>query len=372
MAELLGAQEDHIIKVRDHESDDFEHNGEVIKLKSKVIVNADGSWAVVDSAGDVLSTTVITPEMADAGGDATAAFLAAAQRGVSVTVMGGDYTISDTIPIADGQVWDMRGAVITQAAGSNITMFSADSVSDWAILGKSKLKGTLTTSTDMGAEIGLFVNNGSNYRVEGVSCDNMRSHGFKLEGSAINPVKRGRAGHFDSCTAALCRVGIEIDAASAAEFNLISNFSAIANLNGIILGAGNTIFEGGGCVDNLTGAITLLDGHNHAHGAFNGMQIKHNGFSVKAENVTNGHIFNGCGIYGNGPNTSHIYLKNSKGISFNGGVIEVPVVGDGNVGMNSLIDNYIPTTNAKIEGTHPVYIRAKGNWHQSGDWSYNN
>lgn len=60
MAELLGLQEDHIIKVRDHEATDFEHDGEVIKLKTKVVDNGDGTWSIVDASGSVVST--IPPE----------------------------------------------------------------------------------------------------------------------------------------------------------------------------------------------------------------------------------------------------------------------------------------------------------------------
>ena len=49
MAELLGPQQDRIIKVRDHENEDFYHDGEVIKLKQKVVIADDGSASLINS-----------------------------------------------------------------------------------------------------------------------------------------------------------------------------------------------------------------------------------------------------------------------------------------------------------------------------------
>lgn len=57
MAELLGPQQDNIVKVRDHESGDFVHDGEVLKLKTKVILNSDATFSLVDDQGNPLYTS---------------------------------------------------------------------------------------------------------------------------------------------------------------------------------------------------------------------------------------------------------------------------------------------------------------------------
>ena len=304
--------------------------------------------------------------------DDTVAVQAASASGLHIAVPNGTYLTTGTIPILTGQTWQMDNPVFVQNGVDFTTVFEADNVTDWAILGKVECRGSLATSADTGAEKGLSIKGGQRYIVENFISKTMRSHGIHIQdGLAASP--RGDQGQFINCSSSACRTGVEIDTASAAEYNAFTDFNATGCLDGAIVGAGNTVFIGGNIVDNDRG-VTLLSGYNHAHGGFTGTQISHNlVYNLKAVSVVNGHTFVGCKFYGDGGITGMIWLENCRGIGITGGTIGCVIYNDGATGQNSITNNYIPiaTPNPTIFGTNPEYLRILDNWTDGGAWANN-
>jgi len=303
--------------------------------------------------------------------DSAAGFQAAALASLNVEVPRGTYLNKSKTSIRAGQIWMMHNPTIKQDGVAFTTILEADDIAGWAILGRTICKGTLVTGSDVGAEIGLVVKGCSRYRVEGYTAENMRSHGIHVQVGASAPAPRGDQGQFTDCAAHQGRVGVEIDPGASSEFNVFSNFNAAGNLDGAIIGAGNSLFMGGNIVDNTRG-ITLVAGSNHAHGSFIGTQINHNNeWNMKAISVLNGHTFSGCHFFGNGGATSPIFFENSKGISIDGGIIDCAIRCDGTTGQNAITNNYIPTTTPALFGTNPEFLRILSNWTDGGAWNIN-
>lgn len=293
------------------------------------------------------------------------------QNHSSVRVPKRTYLMKSKVSIRAGQCWLMDNPLFTQDGVAFTTILEADDIADWSILGKTRIKGTLVTSSDVGAEKGLVVKGCSKYLVEGISCETMRSHGIHIMEGASAPAPRGDQGQFLGCSAHKNRVGVEVDAHTSAEFNTFTNFQAAGNLDGIIVGAGNTSFIGGNCVDNTRG-VTLLSGANHAHGEFSGMRIDHNNeYNLKTVSVTNGHTFTGCHFYGNGGSTAPIWFENSKGMNLQGGVVDCAIRNDGTTGQNAICNNYIPSATPALFGTNPEYLRMLDNFDADGSWVLN-
>lgn len=303
--------------------------------------------------------------------DDTAAFQNAALKYNSIRVPEATYLTKGKISIRDSQSWIMDNPTFTQDGVNFTTVFEADDKADWAILGRTFCKGTLVTSADTGGENGLVVKGGSRYRVEGFTATNMRSHGIHVQVGLLAPAPRGDQGQYTDCAANVGRVGIEIDPGASAEFNVFSNFNANGNLDGAIIGAGNSTFIGGNIVDNTQG-VSIIAGSNHAHGIFSGTNINHNNtFNLKFISVTNGHTFAGCHFFGNGGATAPIIFENSKGGLIIGGLIDCAIRNDGTTGQNAIINNYIPTTTPALFGTNPEFLRILGNFTDTGSWNIN-
>src|SRR5690606_31933319 len=93
------------------------------------------------------------------------------------------------------------------------------------------------------------------------------------------------------------------------------------NTGAMILG-GNTTLTGGNLVDNVTGLyLGGSYGQNNSHGIINGVNINHNtNLNLYAQNVENGESIIGCHFYGT--TTNNIRIENSKGILFDGCIID--------------------------------------------------
>lgn len=303
--------------------------------------------------------------------DDTASLQHAALISDNLYVGNDSYLITDKILLREGQVWTMDNPEFVQNGVDFTTVFEASDIADWAILGRTRCSGTLVTSLDVGAEKGLVIKGCSRYRVEAFTTTNMRSHGIHMQAGTLTPSPRGDQGQLTDCACNEGRVGIEIDADTSAEFNVFSNFNASGNIDGAIVGAGNSTFIGGNIVDNTRG-VTLIAGSNHAHGGFVGTQINHNNtYNLKTVSVLNGHTFTGCHFYGNGGSTAPIWFENSKGVNINGGVIDCAIRCDGTTGQNAITNNYIPSTTPSLFGTNKEFLRILGNWNDGGLWDVN-
>jgi hypothetical protein len=268
-----------------------------------------------------------------------AAAATAAGVGGAVIVPYGTYLVNDTLNILDGQTWIFEGATLKHTDDTKYIL-RANNKDDWQILGRVFLEGALVTA-GTAAECGLYITDGSGFRVEGVTARKFKGKGIYLDGSTA-PSYRSNRGQFVDCAANESTIGIQIDA--GAEYHSFANFNAGGNIHGAKIYGGNNVFVGGSIVDNTTG-VYLGNGTNHGHGAFIGTNINHNGSAnIEAVGVLNGYTFTGCHIYGNGTSTGPIWLNGCKGITIQGGIIDCWIYNDSGTGSgaNYIVDNYFP------------------------------
>ena len=264
--------------------------------------------------------------------DDGAAFAAAQAAAISagsnlVVVPAGLYRINTTVEIEDGVTWLFLGAELTTT--SNISILSAAQKSDFAILGRLLVRGSLTTPASA-AQNGLHIEGCKRYVIENVTGRDFKGWAFLFDGvtnpiaddSRLGTALRGDRGQISNISAFECTGGVKVDDGSGSEYLTFSQPNISGCVTGWEQGAGNVTVLGGTIVDNVDG-VHLTAGANHAHGSFIGTKINHQTqYNVHAEDVTNGFHFDGCDFYGNAADyTAAIFLDGSKGIVFNGGVI---------------------------------------------------
>jgi hypothetical protein len=266
------------------------------------------------------------------GGDHTAAFIAASAY-PHVVLSNKTYMMNSTIAIKANQLWDFNGAIITHTDDSKV-MFTATNVDGWNLRGPGTLRGTLVTSTVTAAEKGLVVSGCNKFRVSMISGHLFKNAAFYIAAGVFSGAKADQ-GQWSDCTATECMVAVQVDADSAAEYNVFTNFNASYNIESLIIGGGNTTFIGGTIAQNRHGP-RLIGGPNNGHGKFIGVSINHNAqTNVWANGVTNGFTFTGCHIYGdgtpdvNGLPAGRVLIENgSTDINFVGGVLDATIVND--------------------------------------------
>jgi hypothetical protein len=307
------------------------------------------------------------------GDDATndwSAFDQARRSNDRIIVPNLDYLVQGTaLSILDGQTWLFEGGQIRHTDVDG-TIFEAIEKSDFAILGKIILKGTLTGAA-ANDEVGLYIEKCKRYRVEGVEARLFTGIGIHLSGDTSIPGNfRGERGQFTDCAVYENTVGLQIDVGAASEYNTWTNFQAAGNVLGIDVAAGNNTFIGGNVVDNTEG-VYVRNGSNHAHGIFSGVNINHNtSFNIKCEGVTNGQTFVGCHVYGDSAFAGYIWFVNSKGCQVINGTIDAPIQCDGTTGLNFITGNFIAgATNPVISGTDPEKLILRGNYTGTAPWS---
>ena len=299
--------------------------------------------------------------VADGSTPCAAAFNAAATAagvGGCIVVPAGTYNVEDQVNILDGQTWIMEGPVLTHSDDTKIIL-RANGKTGFSILGKCFLVGTLTTAASA-AETGLYITGGKKYRVEGVEARNFKGKGIWLDGANPSGV-RGDRGQFTDCAAYDSTVGRQIDA--GAEYTTWSNFNASGCVTGDLQGGGNVVTTGGNIVDNTFG-VRLVAGTNHLHGMHVGVNINHNTtYNIEATDVTNGHDFIGCHLYGNGSGSGAIFFNNSKGICVKGGHLDCWVYNysGASSGYNYITDMYCPGSYGDVKcldssGNYPAEL----------------
>lgn len=290
-----------------------------------------------------------------------AAFNAAAVKagvGGCVVVPTGTYNVEDVVNILDGQTWIMEGPTLKHFDDTKIIL-RANNKTGFSILGKCFLVGTLTVAATA-AETGLYITGGKKYRVEGVEARNFKGKGIWLDGANPSGL-RGDRGQFTDCSAYDSTVGRQIDA--GAEYTTWANFNASGCITGDIQAGGNVITLGGNIVDNSNG-VKLNAGSNHLHGMHVGVNINHNtAYNIETTDVTNGHDFIGCHIYGNGSGSGAVFFDNSKGICIKGGHLDCWVYNysGASSGYNYIADMYCPGSYGDVKcqdasGNYPAEL----------------
>lgn len=258
-------------------------------------------------------------------GDSQSAFIAASAF-PHVECSNRLYRMEGTVTVKAGQVWTFNGATICHTDNTK-TMFSAINVDGWTLIGPLVLKGTLTSSGAT-AETGVYVSGCNRWRMSGIMANLFRGHGFHISAGTFAGFK-GDQGIMSDCSSYECTTSLRIDADSAAEYNLISNFLASGSLKGLQIGAGNTTINGLSVVQCNVG-IHLTGGPNNGHGIISGSNINHcSQTAILADGVTNGFTFDACHIYSDSASSGHIRMQGgSTDIAFTDCVIDAPVVND--------------------------------------------
>ena len=273
--------------------------------------------------------------------DDSAVFQAAAASGAKfIDASNLNCRINGTINIPSGQTWMLSGSTLT-IASSTVTVFSAQNVNDWALVGPFKIVGDGSTS---GTAIGISVSGGLNWRIRDYTGQAIRGHAFYYAPGAS--AERANHGYLSNFRAIQCYRGYEDEAGTGAEYmTLESPYIKGCTLEGMITRAGNAIVFGGQILE-CTDGVVLRNGSNHGHGTFIGTNISHHTrYSVYADRVLNGHDFVGCHMYANdNAGAGAVFLDRSKGVVFAGGQLDCWVYNDKDVssGMNYIRGMYCP------------------------------
>jgi hypothetical protein len=347
-------------------------NGVTVTFNGPVVA---GDYKIFDTSdsGVFAGLRYATPQWFGAVGDDSTndwdAFDKAFRYSAVVRVPSRSYLVQGTvIDIRDGHALLFEGAQIRHTDIDG-TIFRAVEKSDFTVLGKVILKGTLTVAAT-NSEVGLYIEKCKRFRLEGVEARLFTGKGLHLSGGTTIPGNfRGERGQFTDCAAYENTVGLLIDAGAASEYNTWTNFQCAGNVRGIDVAAGNNTFVGGNVVDNTEG-VYVRNGSNHAHGIFSGVNINHNtSFNIKCEGVTNGQTFVGCHVYGDSAFAGYIWFVNSKGCQVINGTIDAPIQCDGTTGLNFITGNFIAgATNPVISGTDPEKLILRTNYTGTAPW----
>jgi hypothetical protein len=267
-----------------------------------------------------------------------------------VHVPAGAQDIVGTLEIRAGQAWFFENGRITHTGPDPLFWSIA---AGWTVNGNLRCQGA-TSNTFMLLQNAFAFTVGSGARAIGFGC------GLKVQDSAyhLGQVDRGDRGKFEDLVLRGCVQGIDSNA--AAEYMQFCNTNVIGCQEAIAVSGGNNQFVGGNVVDNVVG-VKLRPGYNNGHGGFHGVNINHNGVNVEAEGITNGHTFNGCHFYGDGPTLGKVHIKDSLGVSLSGGQLDCSVVHEG-TGASFLLGNIM--TGALFATTGNVV--KQGNFYRDG------
>lgn len=296
--------------------------GTVASIAAGTGIRVDATDPSAPEVSIPLGINVLDYAAADDATDDGAAFESAQTAAIAagsklVVVPAGDYLINTQVDLAAEVTWMFLGARLRTSLDA-MTILSADTISDWALIGSVHLMGSKVGPGGETAQKGLYIKDCERYRVEGVLGRALKGMGFHLTGT-LSPSERAR-GRFSNCAAHGCAVGRQLDAGNGAEYTTWTNWNASGNDVGETVGAGNTVTNGGSIVDNTVG-VKLIGGTNHGHGIHSGVQINHNGKNLVATDVALGHTFADCHWY-----DGDIELTNCAGIVLDGGDMDEPVL----------------------------------------------
>ena len=229
-------------------------------------------------------------------------------------VLYGSYKTSKDLPIRTGQYIYSNNATITRTTttggGSLNTIIKAQSVDNWSLQGLLTIVGAGNSN---GGQSGLFMQLCKNFRVSGLTIENVSGAGLNFSGFGA----RGNSGLLNNISLQNNWQGAVFNA--GAEYYTITNINASQNTLAISMLGGNNSIIGGSISDNVNGVYvggTL--GNNNSHGVLSGLNINHNtGYNLKAENVEFGESIIGCHFYSTTAELG-VNIVNSKGVVFDG------------------------------------------------------
>lgn len=231
-----------------------------------------------------------------------------------------------TVAVADGQHIIFGGCIINKTFEGDSDFIQAYGKKQWSAKGAAVYFGTRGANPAVADENFIKVDGGRAYQCEGLIAYQCRGKGFVFRDGPSAGGVRGERGQINNCAAYECDTNLETGASSSAEYLVFTNFNSAGGRVGIKDQAGNTVFSGGNCTDNTETNFWLVGNYsNHAHGSVTAMNINHGGtYNIRVDNVTQGHTFSNCHIFGNsfGSSSGSIFLNNSKNILIEGGMID--------------------------------------------------
>jgi hypothetical protein len=358
-------------------------------------VRGVGDYEVV-SSGEHLTTTgglkviiiddVVTPQHYGAAGSAgtdAPAFVSLFANHLNIRIPWrlAEYNLgATTVSIRTGQNIVSEGATVIHT-DDTATMFRANAVTDWSLIGPLYLNGLLV-SADETTETGLRITGCRRYNVSGVSAKEFKGQCFLLDGASVDPNEtgqRGDKGMFSHILGHRSTRGLKIADGGAAEYCNWTLFEFSRNTLAMEIDAGNQTFTSGNVVDNTAGILLTGVGVNNGHGIFTATNINHNTtYNLKTVDVNRGYTFADCHLYGNGSSSGHIWFLNSCGIKVDGGHIDGWIyndIGSGTrAGVNRITNAYLPTnyngyvtrTELKTNDSGLGLLELSGNWTKSG------
>lgn len=300
--------------------------------------------------------------VADGVTDDSAAFIACQAANASFAVPHGTYALNSPVPILSGKTWFGENATLTH---NDPTKRILESIvqGGWSLQGKFNLKGKgagAVGSTNQG-EIGLYVDSGQNFVVEGLRVDLFNGRGVVVTGATSGPF-HGDAGVFERLAGTGNWLALEVPAieGGGSQYSIFNTLQLVGNRQAARITAGNCILNGGNIVMNEYG-LELASGPNDGHGIASALNINHNTeWNVYAGDVTLGFTFLGCHVFGDSATLGKIILVNSAGIIFHGGTIDCKVENSGATYMNAIRDAYFPGAYFSVGGTHPGKLAVSG------------
>lgn len=334
----------------------------------------------------VVLDTPVTPQHYGAAGDVTTdapafASLFANHLDIRIPWRLAEYNLgATTVSIRTGQNIVSEGATVIHT-DDTATMFHANAVTDWSLIGPLYLNGLLV-SADETTETGLRITGCRRYNVSGVSAKEFKGQCFLLDGASVDPNEtgqRGDKGMFSHILGYRSTRGLKIADGGAAEYCNWTLFEFSRNTLAMEIDAGNQTFTSGNVVDNTAGILLTGVGVNNGHGIFTATNINHNTtYNLKTVDVNRGYTFADCHLYGNGSSSGHIWFLNSCGIKVDGGHIDGWIyndIGSGTrAGINKITNAYLPTNyNGYVTRTQLLTndsglsnLEVSGCWSKSG------
>ena len=175
--------------------------------------------------------------------------------------------------------------------------------------------------------VGIFINNGTNdcwiqnceFRFFGDACIKGMNAGGRTFPIRINDVSMTKS-----------YSGIDI---YAMEYSPATSVTVTNCVFGMILDAGNQFFSACSYNDNRIGLYLGSTHPNNSHGGFTACNFNHSVvYSIFCDGIKNGETFAGCQVF-----QGDIFLENTSGFIFTGGIIDAQVFAKG--GNTSLISN---------------------------------
>lgn len=317
-----------------------------------------GTGAVAKTMADALRQLPVDVRDYGAVADGVADDTVAIQRAMAASlnvVLRGTFKVSGSgtiFNVRERQRIHFDNAEILHATTTGIT-FSAIGVDEWAITGRSIVRGAGNAS---GSAAALYVAGCNNYSVGGFNASQISGWHIKVEpGTYVPPY--ADTGRFIDCNADECYYSVETAPGTGAEFLSFVAYTSTRCTYAPVIAAGNCQFIGGFDVQNTNG-FTLLGGANNAHGEIVGRKFAHNtNYNFKADGVTNGQVMAACSVYADSSTAGRIILNNSKGVDWFGGLLDATIEATGTTDLCSFSKMRVAGSNAGLTGTAAAKVR---------------